>query len=124
MNFALPSGSSPPEKPPGMKIIWLLRTSSANASALLETSSAVRFRTTKIFASAPASSMARALSTSQLVPGKAGISTRGFAVRTAGAGQLFASKRKAFTWSFARTAGQQASASSRSSGVHSGFRVG
>ena len=47
--------------------------------------SAVRLLSTMICASAPASVMARALSYSQFVPGKTGISTRGRAVLTAGA---------------------------------------
>ena len=54
--------------------------------------SAVRLLITAIFASAPASSTAFALSHSQFVPGNAGINTRGFAHFTAGAGQLTASK--------------------------------
>ena len=52
--------------------------------------SLLRLRTMKISGSAPASRTARALSYSQLVPGKAGISTRGRAHFTAGAGRLWA----------------------------------
>ena len=48
-------------------------------------SSLVRFRTTKISGSAPASRKARAESYSQFVPGKTGMSTFGFAVFTTGA---------------------------------------
>ena len=49
---------------------------------------------TMISASAPASRTALAESNSQLVPGKAGISTLGFATLTAGAFRSFASKEK------------------------------
>ena len=85
MNLPEPSGSSPPEKPPGMKIIWLL--SAALAKALTEAlmSALERFLTTKISASPPAASTALAESNSQLVPGNTGISTLGLAHFTAGA---------------------------------------
>ena len=43
-------------------------------------SAGVRFLITRTRASAPAASNARAVSNSQLVPGNAGINTRGFAV--------------------------------------------
>ena len=33
MNLPEPSGSSPPEKPPGRKMIWLLRVAWANRAA-------------------------------------------------------------------------------------------
>ena len=85
MNLAEPSGSSPPEKPPGMKIIWLSPIFRETSSTLRATSSAVRLRMTTISGSAPAASIARAESHSQLVPGNTGISTLGLAVLTAGA---------------------------------------
>ena len=90
MNLPEPSGSSPPEKPPGRKIIWESRSRSAKRSTLRAMPSAERFCSTRISGSAPASRTARALSYSQLVPGKAGISTRGRAHFTAGAGRLWA----------------------------------
>ena len=85
INLAEPSGSSPPEKPPGMKTIWLSFTLAEKPSTLLATSSAVRFLITKISASPPAFSTARAESYSQLVPGNTGISTLGLLVLFAGA---------------------------------------
>ena len=73
-----------------MKIIWLSRRRLAKSSTDREMASALRLRMTKISGSPPASRTARALSISQLVPGKAGISTRGFATLMAGAGRLSA----------------------------------
>ena len=94
MNLPEPSGSSPPEKPPGMKTICAVLSFSAKLSTLRAMPSAERLLTTKISASAPASRTALALSYSQLVPGKAGISTFGFAHLIAGATRLSALKEK------------------------------
>ena len=91
MNLPLPSGSSPPEKPPGTKTIWLSRSSLANAFTLSAMSRADRLRMTMIFGSAPAHESARAVSYSQLVPGNTGISTFGFATPIFGATRVFAS---------------------------------
>ena len=82
MNLAEPSGSSPPEKPPGSAMICDRAIASAKAATLPAMSAAERLRTTKTSASAPARSKARAVSYSQLVPGKTGMSTRGRAVFT------------------------------------------
>ncbi len=54
MNLALPSGSSPPEKPPGSMTIWLLSMALTSASQLAVTSAGVRLRMTRISGSAPA----------------------------------------------------------------------
>ena len=77
MNFAEPSGSSPPEKPPGSAIIWLRPIASTNRSTLSSISCAVRFLITKISVSAPSRLNARAVSYSQFVPGNTGINTCG-----------------------------------------------
>ena len=94
MNLPEPSGSSPAEKPPGRKIIWLSPMRREKSSTDLAMSEAVRFCTTKIFALAPASSMARAVSYSQLVPGKTGMSTWGLGQRTWGARRSVAGAEK------------------------------
>ena len=80
MNLAEPSGSSPPEKPPGIMRIWLCEISSARRLVLSATAAGVRLFTTKVCGSAPAAAKARAESNSQLVPGKTGIVTRGWAI--------------------------------------------
>ena len=85
MNLALPSGSSPPETPPGSTIIWARSMALAARSMLAAVSAAVRLRTTSISASPPASMTARAVSYSQLVPGNTGMNARGLACFTAGA---------------------------------------
>ena len=85
MNFALPSGSSPPEKPPGSMTIWLLSMALTRASQLAVTSAGVRLRMTRISGSAPARAKALAVSYSQLVPGKTGMMTFGFATPILGA---------------------------------------
>ena len=85
MNLPEPSGSSPPEKPPGMKIICASPAFFAKLSADFEIPSLVRLLITKISASAPALSTAFAESYSQLVPGNTGIRTLGFATLIAGA---------------------------------------
>ena len=77
MNFPDPSGSSAPENPPGMKSIWLLLTAFAKPSMLFLIALSSRFDTTKISASAPASSNALFVSISQFVPGNTGIMTCG-----------------------------------------------
>ena len=79
MNLPLPSGSSPPEKPPGMKIICALRMRLANSSADSATAEGVRLLMTKISGTAPALFAAFAVSYSQLVPGKTGMRMRGAA---------------------------------------------
>ena len=79
MNLPEPSGSSPPEKPPGMKMVCACFTSLAKRSMESAMPAAERLLMTKIFASAPARSTAFAESNSQFVPGNTGISTRGFA---------------------------------------------
>ena len=88
MNLPEPSGSSPPENPPGMKIIWLSLTFAAKSAIDAATSAAVRLFITKISGSAPALINALAVSYSQLVPGKAGMSTFGAAHFTAAANFL------------------------------------
>ena len=77
MNLPLPSGSSPPEKPPGMKTISASRTFLANSSADSATAAGVRLLMTKISASMPARLAAFAVSYSQLVPGNTGMSILG-----------------------------------------------
>ena len=77
MNFAEPSGSSPPEKPPGSMTICAPRMASASAFVLSATASGVRLLITSTCASAPARSKARAESYSQFVPGKTGMTTFG-----------------------------------------------
>ena len=88
MNLAEPSGSSPPEKPPGRNTIWLRRMAASSARTEESSASGVRLRTTTVSASSPARRTARALSYSQLVPGNTGISTRGFAVPILGAARV------------------------------------
>ena len=68
-----------------MNTIWAVFSSSANRSTLRAMPSALRLLMTMISGSAPASRTALAESYSQLVPGKAGISTLGLATLTAGA---------------------------------------
>ena len=85
MNLPEPSGSSPPEKPPGTKMIWLSRAALAKRAAESATSAAERLFSTRISGTRPARSTARALSYSQLVPGKTGISTLGAAQPVLGA---------------------------------------
>ena len=85
MNFALPSGSSPPEKPPGSMTIWLLSMALTSALQLSATSAGVRLRMTRISGSAPARAKALAVSYSQLVPGNTGMMTLGFATPILGA---------------------------------------
>ena len=80
MNLPDPSGSSPPENPPGIAMIWLWAMAFSNASTDSSMSCGVKLRTTKISASPPARSKARAVSYSQLVPGNTGISTWGFTI--------------------------------------------
>jgi hypothetical protein len=99
MNLAEPSGSSPPEKPPGMNIIWAWPVRLCKVLHALGDGGGVRFRTTIISGSAPAFSKARAESYSQLVPGNTGMSTRGRAVFTAGTGRDPASYENAGTGS-------------------------
>ena len=80
MNLALPSGSSPPEKPPGSMTIWLFLMALTRASQLSATAAGVRLLMTSTCASAPAFSKACAVSYSQLVPGNTGMMTRGLAM--------------------------------------------
>lgn len=86
MNLPEPSGSSPPENPPGRKTIWAFFSFSVKALTDSVMAAAVRLRSTRISGSAPASANALALSYSQLVPGNTGMSTFGFAVFRAGEG--------------------------------------
>ncbi len=88
MNLAEPSGSSPPEKPPGMTMIWLSRMAAAMAATESATSPPVRFFTTRMLARMPARSRARAVSYSQLVPGNTGMRAAGLATPTLGAARL------------------------------------
>ena len=80
MNFAEPSGSSPPEKPPGIMMIWLLLMALTSASVLSATCAGERLFTMNVSTTAPACSNARALSYSQLLPGNTGMTTRGRAM--------------------------------------------
>ena len=77
MNLPEPSGSSPPEKPPGSITIWLLSISFTILSMVSLMAAGERFLTTSIEGSAPAFSKARAVSISQFVPGNAGMNTFG-----------------------------------------------
>ena len=88
--MALPSGSSPPEKPPGSITIWLVRIAFTSASQLSATAAGVRLFTTSTCGSAPARRKARAVSYSQLVPGNTGMTTLGRAAPTAGAARFSA----------------------------------
>ena len=78
-NLALPSGSSPAEKPPGNMMIWAWLMAFSNSSTDSRMSAAVRLRNTFVTTSAPARSNAFALSYSQLVPGNTGMKTVGLA---------------------------------------------
>ena len=80
INLPEPSGSSPPENPPGINIICDIFTLSAKSSTERITCSALRFLIIKISGSAPAASNAFAVSYSQFVPGNTGIRTLGFAI--------------------------------------------
>ena len=84
MNLPEPSGSSPPEKPPGSITICAFAISAAIRSIVSSMSAEDRFFTIKISGSAPANSNARAVSTSQFVPGNTGMKTLGFAALIAG----------------------------------------
>ena len=77
MNLPEPSGSSPPEKPPGSTTIWLARMAASRAWADWARASRVRLRMTTIWGSMPARRQAWAVSYSQLVPGKTGMTARG-----------------------------------------------
>ena len=79
INLPEPSGSSPPEKPPGSIMICDDSISSTILSIVSLIADDERLFTTRILVSAPAFSNALAESTSQLVPGNAGINTFGFA---------------------------------------------
>ena len=79
MNLPEPSGSSPPEKPPGMTTIWAERMACSKAWADCVRKSVVRLRTTTISGSMPARMQARAVSYSQLVPGNTGMTALGWA---------------------------------------------
>ena len=78
MNLPEPSGSSPPENPPGIKIICDSFIFFAKYSTDSETFDADKLFITIISVCAPARSNAFAESYSQLVPGNTGISTLGF----------------------------------------------
>ena len=79
MNLPLPSGSSPPEKPPGNAIICAASMRFFISATEYSMSAAVRFFMTKISAFAPSRSKARAMSYSQLVPGNTGMTAFGWA---------------------------------------------
>ena len=87
MNLPEPSGSSPPEKPPGIMMIWAFLIRLANSATDSSMALLDRLLMTKMSVVAPARSKARWVSYSQLVPGNTGISTRGDAAFTAGAGR-------------------------------------
>ena len=59
--------------------IWLARMALARAFVLSMTACGVRLFTMSVVGAAPARSKARAVSYSQLLPGKTGMITRGFA---------------------------------------------
>ena len=80
MNLAEPSGSSPELKPPGSMRICDWRIAVARAVRDSSTASGVRLRKTRVSVLAPACSKTAAVSYSQLVPGKTGITTLGFPV--------------------------------------------
>ena len=84
MNLPEPSGSSPPEKPPGSIIICDFAMSFSISSIVSSISFEERFLTMSISTFAPAFSNALAVSTSQFVPGNTGINTVGFATLIAG----------------------------------------
>ena len=77
MNLPEPSGSSPPEKPPGTNTIWLFLILLAKAST--DSFTSTKFLITKISTSAPALSKAFFVSYSQFVPGNTGTNTLGLA---------------------------------------------
>ena len=89
MSFAEPSGSSPPEKPPGMNRIWDCASLSEKAFTESSMLFALRLLITSISGSAPARRIALAESNSQLVPGNTGISTWGEACLPLGLIQTF-----------------------------------
>ena len=80
INLPEPSGSSPAEKPPGSITICARLMPSASASMDSSMPLAVRLRKTNTSVSAPARRNAFSLSSSQFVPGKDGINTRGLAI--------------------------------------------
>ncbi|MPN50422.1 hypothetical protein SDC9_198048 [bioreactor metagenome] len=84
MNFADPSGSSPPLKPPGIRMIWLFLILAAISSMDSISPVCVMFLSIWKSTAAPALSKARFESISQFVPGKTGMKTRGFAIFTGG----------------------------------------
>ena len=86
MNLPEPSGSSPPENPPASAKICAPFNSRSSISSESSRARGVLFAKTAIFVSAPATANARAISYSQFVPGKTGMSTRTFFV---GAAKLF-----------------------------------
>ena len=84
MNLPEPSGSSPAEKPPGIMRICEREMASAKALSDSARPAASKLRRTRISGSAPARRNARAVSYSQLLPGKTGMITRGLATRSLG----------------------------------------
>ena len=78
MNLPEPSGSSPPEKPPGSMRICALLMPEVIACTDSSTACGVRLRMTSASTSPPAFSKARCVSYSQLMPGKTGMKMRGF----------------------------------------------
>ncbi len=78
MNLAEPSGSSPPEKPPGIMTIWLLADAARQlARALGDVVGREVVDHEHVRHGAGRASNARAVSYSQLLPGNTGMITRG-----------------------------------------------
>ena len=88
MNLPEPSGSSAPEKPPGINKTFALDSAVANSFTERFRWSAVRLLTTNISASPPAFSTALAVSYSQFVPGNTGIRNLGLSTVLPGASSL------------------------------------
>ena len=80
MNLAEPSGSSPPEKPPGRNTIWAFLIACSSSWADWARAFGVRLRMTTVSASIPARRQARTESYSQFVPGNTGMTTFGRAI--------------------------------------------
>ena len=91
MNLAEPSGSSPPEKPPGSnQDLRLIELTDKCLAALGDIGGGQVLQHENVRVGRLHGWKARAVSYSQLVPGKTGMMTRGVARRTAGATRLLA----------------------------------
>ena len=88
INLPEPSGSSPAEKPPGSITICAALMPLTSASTDSSMPFAVRLRKTNTSVSAPARRNAFSLSSSQFVPGKDGMNTRGLAICSFGRAAL------------------------------------